>query len=280
MRAKVALAATGLLVAILAFLALRAHLDERAYREGLRLEQTGERESALRIFTELGDHADSAQRARSLVAADPALPFKGATKGEIVDFGSFEQDGDTTNGVEPIRWIVLDRIEGRLLLLSLDCLDARAHHRTPFEPVTWETSDVRAWMNTEFLRSAFTEAERGLIPLVEVDNANQSKTGTAGGHTTMDHVFALSETEASIYIANAVEQDLIGAAAASFAVRSTLPGDQDGHVDWWLRSPGTYDFAFQYVDRQGQPLVSGGNADLVHGIRPALWLDTTAGAAK
>lgn len=47
------------------------------------------------------------------------------TTGQLVRFGSYEQDNDTSNGKEPIEWIVLsvDEEQGRALLLSRYVLD-------------------------------------------------------------------------------------------------------------------------------------------------------------
>ena len=251
-----------------------------AYREALRLEEAGEHEGAYDAYSHLGGYADSAERLRAMIEADPALPYRSAKKGELIEFGAFEQDGDAANGPEPIRWIVLDRIDERLLLLSRDSLDAAPYHRVPFEPVTWERSDLRRWMNSDFLATAFNEKEVCLVPTVEIPNTPQSATGTAAGPTTRDRVFALSETEASIYISDAVERASLGSAALSAAVDDDdLPTDEEGRTDWWLRSPGTYDFTAQYVDREGVRHGSGAAADATYGVRPALWLDTSAGGA-
>ena len=251
-----------------------------AYREALRLEEAGEHEGAYDAYSHLGGYADSAERLRAMIEADPALPYRSAKKGELIEFGAFEQDGDAANGPEPIRWIVLDRIDERLLLLSRDSLDAAPYHRVPFEPVTWEHSDLRRWMNSDFLATAFNEKEVCLVPTVEIPNTPQSATGTAAGPTTRDRVFALSETEASIYISDAVERASLGSAALSAAVDDEdLPTDEEGRADWWLRSPGTYDFTAQYVDREGVRHGSGAAADATYGVRPALWLDTSAGGA-
>lgn len=270
----------ALLALVLALLWIHSLRMGAAYREALRLEEAGEHEGAYDAYSHLGGYADSAERLRAMIEADPALPYRSAKKGELIEFGAFEQDGDAANGPEPIRWIVLDRIDERLLLLSRDSLDAAPYHRVPFEPVTWEHSDLRRWMNSDFLATAFNEKEVCLVPTVEIPNTPQSATGTAAGPTTRDRVFALSETEASIYISDAVERASLGSAALSAAVDDDdLPTDEEGRADWWLRSPGTYDFTAQYVDREGVRHGSGAAADATYGVRPALWLDTSAGGA-
>lgn len=270
----------ALLALVLALFWIHSLRMGAAYREALRLEKAGEHEGAYDAYSHLGGYADSAERLRAMIEADPALPYRSVKKGELIEFGAFEQDGDAANGPEPIHWIVLDRIDERLLLLSRDSLDAAPYHRVPFEPVTWEHSDLRRWMNSDFLATAFSEKELCLVPTVEIPNTPQSATGTAAGPTTRDRVFALSETEASIYISDAVERASLGSAALSAAVvADDLPANEEGYADWWLRSPGTYDFTAQYIDREGVRHGSGAAADATYGVRPALWLDTRAGGA-
>ena len=145
----------------------------------------------------------------------PRCPYRSVSKGDTVSFGSYEQDGNAQNGPEPIQWIVLDKIDGQLLLLSADVLEARQYHHVPFEEVTWENSDLRAWMNGDFYDGAFTPVQRGLIATVHNENADQSITGASGGAATDDRVFALSETESVIYLNTPAARSDIGAAPAS-----------------------------------------------------------------
>ena len=106
------------------------------------------------------------------------------------------------------------------------------------------------------------------------ENADQSITGASGGAATDDRVFALSETESVIYLNTAAARSDIGAALATqHAAEGPLSVSEDGTTDWWLRSPGTYGFATQFVDASGTPSLSGANVDLQYGVRPALWID-------
>ena len=271
-RGAVALAAV-LLVLSAAFLGYNHHRGSR-YAEAVRLAEAGDTTAAYEIFTGLAGYSDAKERAAGLVEKDPALPYRKAAKGDLVTFGSFEQDGDELNGPEPIQWIVLERFGDRLLVLSADVLDGRQYNHVPFQDVTWADSDLRAWMNGDFFDAAFTPAQQGIIPSVLNDNADQSITGAAGGAPTQDRVFALSEQESVIYLSTSAARSDIGAAPASQAAASgTLSVSEEGTADWWLRSPGTYPFAAQYVDAAGTPLPSGANVAVLYGVRPALWID-------
>lgn len=273
-RGAVAVAAV-LLIVVLVLLVVNLQRGQR-YAQALRLAEAGDAASAYDIFASLGSYADSAERAAGLVQKDPALPYRKAAKGDVIAFGSFEQDGDTTNGAEPIRWIVLERFDDRLLVLSADVLDGRQYNHVPFQEVTWADSDLRAWMNDDFLTAAFGPAQQGIIATVCNSNEDQSVTGAEGGADTQDRVFALSETESVIYLSSSANRADIGAApATAFAASGALTVSEDGTADWWLRSPGTYGFAAQFVDAEGKPSVSGANVDVLYGVRPALWIDVS-----
>lgn len=128
-------------------------------------------------------------------------------------------------------------------------------------------------MNGLFYAQAFTPAQQAIVRTVHNENSDQSVTGAPGGADTDDRVFALSETEALIYLASgASRSDVSAAAATEYAASGALPVTEDGTVDWWLRSPGTYGFAAQFVDASGKPMISGANVDAQYGARPALWI--------
>ena len=258
----------GAVLLVLSLVAVLAIVVRNAvrYREAVALDEAGDAQGAYELFHALGGYSDAAQRAQALVEADPALPYRSVSKGDTVEFGAYEQDGNAQNGPEPIQWIVLDKIDGQLLLLSADVLEARQYHHVPFEEVTW--------MNGDFYEGAFTPVQRGLIETVHNENADQSITGASGGAATDDRVFALSETESVIYLNTPAARSDIGAAPASVhAAAGPLSVSEDGTADWWLRSPGTYGFATQFVDATGVPSLSGANVDLQYGVRPALWIN-------
>ena len=67
----------------------------------------------------------------------------GCAVGSIFIFGTYEQDNDTTNGKEPIEWIILDkRDDGSLVLMSKYALDYKPFHAKE-ESVTWQKCALR-----------------------------------------------------------------------------------------------------------------------------------------
>ncbi len=88
-----------------------------------------------------------------------------------VTFGAYPQ---TSYYDEQIHWIVIGKEGDRVRLLSTLALDSQNYH-TPYEPVTWENSSLRGWLNSVFMEAAFAPVEQGMlteeISLLSVDEA-------------------------------------------------------------------------------------------------------------
>ena len=212
--------------------------------------------------------------------------------GSIVTFGRYEQDGNPENGPEPIEWIVLDVKDGKSLLISRYALDAVPYH-TKSISITWEKCSLRSWLNSDFLRTAFTEEERESIPVTKVDNSRKQGfkrwnnwKKTKGGKNTKDRVFLLSYLEAKQYLGVAwhggenpsgqaeMTEFLRRKTADNPYYRDTLEDNPEyGFCTWWLRSPGYLQNLVAQVARLGT-LIAGNPASEDVAIRPALWLNT------
>lgn len=126
--------------------------------------------------------------------------------GDTILLGTYEQDNDLENGEEPIAWVVYDKNETGYLLMSALALDFMRYHNTE-EEVTWETCDIRAWLNGDFYQNHFTEEERAKILLTTVDNSEEpepellengsdaKKYGYLQSNDTQDYVFLFSDYE-------------------------------------------------------------------------------------
>mgnify|MGYP003293776659 CR=1 FL=1 len=96
--------------------------------------------------------------------------------GSTVLFGSYEQDNDTSNGSEAIKWRVLsiDEENGTALLLSTYILDV-GQFNDKSGPIYWENSYMRDWLNSYFLQTAFSEEESSSLILSKVKAENNPK---------------------------------------------------------------------------------------------------------
>ena len=77
--------------------------------------------------------------------------------GDCLKFGSYYQENSTKK--TPIEWIVLQKSDTKMLLISKYALDCKKFHDV-FEPITWENCDLRKWLNGDFLKNAFTSIEQ------------------------------------------------------------------------------------------------------------------------
>ena len=188
--------------------------------------------------------------------------------GETIEFGNYPQDKDGTE--KPIEWIVMKNEGNQVLLLSKYVLDAKSYNEE-WGDVTWETSDIRQWLNNEFYTTAFNKAEKAKIQTSLTKNEDNSKFGTSGGNDTEDKVFLLSKKEAKTLFSNNEERI---AKATEYAEKSGVYVNEEKAAWWWLRSPGTYSDDAAVVGNDGWV---DGNGDSVHinrdGVRPALHLN-------
>lgn len=112
---------------------------------------------------------------------------------------------------EPIRWIVLDYVGGKLLINSLECLEAQpyqdiyeydAESKLAYIPSTrtyindWEACSLRGYLNGSFADLAFNDFEKSLICTASLDNRTTGYAEDAAyqiiQNDTEDRVFVLS----------------------------------------------------------------------------------------
>ena len=200
-------------------------------------------------------------------------PYNQADVGDYVEFGHYEQDGCSENGAEAIRWRVLARKGGKLLLISEYGLDAKPYFER-WEGVTWERSDIRSWLNEDFCSAAFTGEERERIALTHVVNHDNAQFGTEGGNDTEDAIFLLSLEEAKSLFAN--DEARIGYATPyAEAKGAEAKSYYNYRSGWYLRSPGDKDRSAATVIVTGEVSESGSYVDsAVEMIRPACWIST------
>ena len=127
---------------------------------------------------------------------DKITAISKAKKGDIITFGSYEQDNNTENGKEPIKWIVLSRTDTELFVLSKYGLDIHTYNDEEVK-VTWKNCSLRSWLNGEFYDAVFNSSEKSQIKKTKLNNGNNPQYGTKGGKSTKDKVFVLSWEEAT-----------------------------------------------------------------------------------
>ncbi len=200
------------------------------------------------------------------------------TAGDIITFGTYEQDNNMDNGPEPIEWIVLEVRDGKAMLLSKYGLDCIKYH-SKLDKVTWEKCSLRAWLNKDFLETAFSENERAAILVTDVDNSDlqgYSRSFANDGNDTKDQVFLLSFYEAfGAYFTTDEERLCLptdyAIAKKAFKGKNQIDGRPVGC--WFLRTAGTYQADVSYVNYYGKLIKSGEVNTTWFMVRPAMWID-------
>lgn len=197
--------------------------------------------------------------------------------GDTFTFGSYPQDTSSETDKQPIEWQVLKKEEGKILVISKYALDCRSYHETEGE-VTWETSDIRNWMNGDFYEAAFTAEEQAKIETTYVKAEDNPDSGAEAGNDTEDRVFLLSISEADSLFSSEEERTC---KPTEYAKIKGVDLDDAGNCLWWLRSPGGFASKASEVIWKGSVSFLGNDA--IHnydGIRPAMWINLESASTQ
>ncbi|MCL2085988.1 MAG: DUF6273 domain-containing protein [Oscillospiraceae bacterium] len=177
---------------------------------------------------------------------------------------------------------MLEVKDGKALIISEKIIESRPYsYITNVWIVTWENSDLRAYLNGEFYNS-FKSTHKSRISTTTVKNNDNQWYGTPGGADTQDKIFLLSLEEVVKYFGDSGK--LKNRPANDVHVfRDEFNDKRNVGRWWWLRSPGNRSNYAAYVGRDGTVFVNGedvsgmvvcdGDIDDDSGVRPALWLN-------
>ena len=196
--------------------------------------------------------------------------------GDCITFGTYEQDNDTSNGKEDIEWLVLDKEDDRILVISKYSLDSQKYNEVG-ESATWKTCSLRNWLNANFMDSAFSSDEKSQIMTSTVTADKNPNYDTSPGNNTEDKVFLLSIPEVNQYFDS---DEARRCAPTDYAIAQGASVDNyyfttngEATCPWWLRSPGSSSRNAAIV-LDGGSVVYGGHrgSNETCGVRPALWI--------
>ena len=184
--------------------------------------------------------------------------------GDTVTFGNY--------GGNPIEWVVLDKIDSKVMLFAkYNFMEERAYN-TGQNHVPWETSDLRLWLNNEFLNEAFRESEVSAIADTNVKNFEETN---GYMNDTVDKVYLLSHADFKKY------RDILYKYDAVYEVGWwEEPYVRKGIGTFiWLRD--SYDFDSDYdmaiyhsfINHYGEPDSRAIMQDGPMNIRPVIWLE-------
>lgn len=189
--------------------------------------------------------------------------FSKIKKGDVIKFGSYEQDANFQNGKEPIEWIVLSKNNKELFVVSKYILTFKEYEEDryvgSYPPdevgyVYWADCTLRNWLNNEFLEECFNSVEKKYIKLSKItasDSMIKNEWGFRidGGEDTKDYIFLLSPYDVT-NTEYGFKNDYKSTDKKRLATCTQYAryGDygyidqgynvQDNNYDWILRAPG------------------------------------------
>lgn len=195
--------------------------------------------------------------------------------------------------VEPISWYEISTdYNGNKLLLSEFIITAKRYSpKSTDGSYKYEYSEIRNWLNSGFLNTAFEESARALIKRTSVVNNaastnpksdpihwNHGQNGNAGDPTT-DQIFLLSEQEVTDSNYGFTDYNVYGSGNDRIKVPTDFAvavgaykksGDFAGNGRWMLRSPTPSAGGVHVVVYDGDPTTIRFVTDKDVGIVPAL----------
>jgi hypothetical protein len=207
-------------------------LEKCEYKNGLSAKGQGDINKAIDSFKAAGTYKDSEQQKYVL----EQQIIKNCKIGDKVELGN-------------CKWMVLDIQNNKALLMKNGSLKSGVYHNSA-QAVTWETSSVRQWLNSDFLKDTFSEMERKNILLSNVKNEDNKVYSTDAGNDTQDYAFLLSINEIEKY-------------------HSLFPKFKSIS---WLRSPGNSQSSAAFLLMNGSVMAYGYDVTSQEiKVRPAIW---------
>ena len=191
-------------------------------------------------------------------------PIKNDKSNDCIKFGNYWQD---KNEKTPIEWIVLEKKEDKILLISKYCLDYKEFNTgDDLYNGGWANSSLKEWLNTHFFNEAFSDNEKQQF----IEKANK--------------VFLLSREECIKYFGETDSNDKnkkLTSKATKFAIKNGCilykpPMDawEYGCCSYWLRSTsGIHENEISIVGMDGK--VNSEYGDIVthkQAVRPVIWI--------
>ena len=191
--------------------------------------------------------------------------------------GKYEQDNDTTNGAEPIEWIVVANNGNEAMLLTKAIIEYMPFHSSTVA-TSYRDTTLRNWLIGEFYQGTFTTEEKARI--VEPHLLVTASTNGRDYLGDSNKVFIPSREHYENMIANNVD-------ISTYATEFVSVRLQYSNVDVWMRgSPegrqyytfykggdGLYNESYiLYYDTPGTYGWRSNSPTYKGGVRPAIWV--------
>lgn len=196
--------------------------------------------------------------------------IKNSFVGDIIKFGKYEQDANEENGKEEIEWTVLDTENNTILLVSSKLLDYKSFYEG--ETGYWNESEIRQWLNNDFINESFTAEEQKHIRLVNIVTTVYSN--PLERFTTEDRVFLMSAEEVEKYFPSRADRL---ASPTEFANKQYDEAKTYDYIRWFTRNHNDVYGGYSHISIntnkwQSEGLFEEWRYKKPAFIRPAMWI--------
>lgn len=253
-------------------------IQESCYKYALQLSQNQEWYNAYMNFKLIEDYRDSTEKMKELIPLDTVLTAINANVGDIIKLGEYEQDNIINTVNEPIEWIVLERTDTKILVVSKNCLFTRYYSSDSYRDICdWGKSSANEFLNDTFYTNAFNDKERGIIAGTNnsYTQISYNKDSFLSGYSTkrvsnFEKIFILSSNE----ITKLNEDTLTPQLTRSVYIRNT---SIDGFLLRDIGNPEKYidQVQIRYLNTDGDVVakpLDKLSSSLRLGLRPAMWI--------
>jgi len=207
-------------------------IQKRNYQKAVDLLNQGEFDEAKALFIELGNYKNCSEMADKCEKQSILTRFDNVHIGDVVSFGKYS-------------WYAIDATGSQVTLISETPVAKKCYKKT-YDVITWESSDLRLWLNGDFLHE-FSSVERSMMVKRAINNIKYT-TVKRPADSTSDYVYLLSSSEL-----NRLNNQIASC------------GEW-----WWLRTPGNDSPYEAGVKFNGELDEKGYNINSVHGVRPVI----------
>ena len=242
----------------------------RAFKESYEDLTLDEKKACITLFKQIREYSDTKSqllKIASTLRIEEQLDFFDI--GDTVVYGHYEQD-ESKEGYESLKWVIAEKKEDKVLIVCENVIEAKAFSTAQQTIFRWSTSELRTWLNTTFITSAFYKQDLDNFCPSDIKTNFKLADGTPDyDSSSNDIVFILSEEEANTYFSTNDER--CAYATPYLKTKTTHINEGNNGARYWLRTP-TADGGIKYVNGSGGISIFEKSADTEFGVCPAMWI--------
>ena len=232
-------------------------LPEKRYNAAVKALENGSYDEAY-ILLANNSYEGSEQKRKAIINVSSDLMLLGKQKGDVIELGALDTDGDEENKADILKWKIIDETDDAYLVLCEDVIDC-----LPFDyntnQTSWNSSYVRKMLNLSIYNSAFNKKEQEVILEKSTLPSRNPSYDTDPGKEALNPMFLPGVDEL-----NKLVNDK--------KVKSKKYEESESGMCWWLRTPGAEPGTVCFVDSDGNINLEGAPANTLLLVRPAMWV--------